>query len=282
MEPTSGDKRLEDVSTSAPSDIDRSLPPPLPPSIPESCQRPRNRALFAASALVVVLPVATWDFHGEGIVDKSWMGERRQVVKPPDWLAELPDFVGFALTITVLAVFGWLVLEYWLQSWDQWWFIMLGTLCVMGTLAALIGRESTASAPVSDNGFRWLIVYAYLWAYAPLSILLGTSLYKAKVEFAVHYFRRLGLFGKRFKNTLVAIAGGLIGIGIASILLEMIHPGLLITEYLGALTLGLLLVGAIGTAIGLIVLTPFAIAFCGVWLIMFRSADWVMRRKANQ
>ena len=283
MEPSPGDKRLEDVSASAPDDIDRSLPkPPLPLSSPKNCQRPRHRAFIPAALLVVVLPVATWEFHGERILDKSWMGERRRAVRPPDWLTELPEFVGIALTIAVLAVIGWLVLEYWLQSWEQWWFTMLGTLCAMGILAALIGREATASAPVNDNGFRWLIAFAYLCAFVPLSVLLVTSFYKVKFKFAVLCIHTLSQFGKRFGNILAAIAGGLVGLGIVSIVLEKIHPGLLITEYLGALTLGLLFVGAFTTIVGLIVLTPFAIAFCGVWLIMFRSADLVLRRKANR
>ena len=288
MEPNTSDERLEGVSTSVPYGNDPSLPPPPPgqppppqsPSIPASRHRPRNRAFIPAAMLVVVLPVYVWDLQGQRVIDESWMGERRQAVKPPDWLVELPDFVGLPLAIGLMAALGWLILEYWLQSWGRWWFIILGTLCVTGILAALTGREVTATEPIHDfPGFGWLTVFAYLCAYVPLSILLGTSLYRSDFKFVVRSFLKLKRIVKRFKYTILAIAGILVVFGITGVVVEAIDSGNTIAEIFALLLLAPLVMGAIGAVFALIVLLPFAIALVVIWFVPFRTADWVRKRR---
>jgi hypothetical protein len=281
MEPKQGDRRLEDMGIYGAGETNRSLPPPPQrPATQKSCQRPHRRALIAASALVVSLPITVWDLLGERVVDKNWLVEHRQAVKPPDWLAVLPDFVGLALTVALFAALGWLILEYWLQSWGKWWFIALGSLCIMGVLAALAGREATEAVPVNDYpGFRWIYVLAFLYACVLSSILLVSSLYKGDVQFVVLPFHKLKHFVKRHKNALLAIAGVLVALGIANVVVATIIPGNPITEAIAVLFLAPLVMGAMGAVFGSIVLIPFVIASFAIWFVLFRSADLVLRRK---
>lgn len=242
--------------------------------------KPRGRVFIPATALTLILPVTTWDVHGEQIVDKNFTGERRRAIKPPDWLVELPDFVGLALVIALLAALGWLILEYWLQNWGNWWFVMLGSACTMGILVALTGREVTAAVPEHDYpGFGLLFVYAYLFACIPLLILLGISLSKKNFTFTVNCFHKLKRFVKTHKNTLLAIAGVLVALGIASVIAEAINPGSPITEAIAVLTLAPLVIGAMGAVFASFVLIPFVIASLVIWFVLFRSADLVLRRK---
>lgn len=285
MEPTRGDERLEGVTAAVPGRIDRSLPPP--PKAPLSVQmrekKPRARAFYPASALVVVLPFAVWDHQGEKIVDESFMGKRLYAIKIPDGLVELPHFIGLALVIATLTALAWLVLEYWLQGWSQWWFMLLGTLCLMGAFAALIGREMTAAIPEHDfPGFGWLLIYGYLCACVPLSILMCVSLYKIGFKAATTCFRKLKVLVKKAKIVLWSILGGLVGLGLLGVVLVNVHPGLWVTEFIVVLTLGPLFMGAIGAVIGLIVSIPFTIPLMGIWLILFRSADLMRRLRGCQ
>ena len=157
---------------------------------------------------------------------------------------------------------------------------MLGSLCIMGALVGLAGREATAAVPVHDYpGFGWITVFACLCACALLSILLITSLYKADVKFAVLRFRKLKRFVKRHRNALLAIAGVLVALGIANVVVEATNSGNPITEVIAVLFLAPLVMGAMGAFFASIVLIPFVIASFVIWFVLFRSADLVLRRK---
>lgn len=281
MDPIDDGKRAEVESTAVRGEVNPWLPPPppLPPTQTEG-GKPRGRVFIPATVLLLVLPVTTWDIRGEQIIDRSFTGERRYAIKPPDWLVELPDFVGLALVIALVTALGWLIFEYWLQSWGKWWFMALGSLCTIGVLAGLAGREATAADPVHDYpGFQWITVFACLCACVLLSILLITSLYKANVNFVALRIRKLKRFIKRHKKALLAISGVLVALGIASVVIEGIDSGNSIAEIVVVLTLGPIFLGLIYTTIGLIVLIPFVITSLVIWFVLFRSADLVLRRR---
>ncbi|MXZ77294.1 MAG: hypothetical protein F4Z06_03310 [Acidimicrobiia bacterium] len=286
MEPNPGDKRLEDVSASDPDGIDRSLPAPpsQSPSIPEeSPRRPRNRVFIPAAVLVVVLPIAVWHLLGQ----RDYVSDPVYSLKAPSWLSELPHPVGLLAVTTVLAAIGWLVVEYWLRGWHQWWFVALGAFCLMGIYTAVGGREGTAGLGRPDPGdpgwpnvYGWAFVLAAPVVYGALLMTAGEAIHKINPAYIAAFKART-----RIKSNF--LLGGL-----------LLVPGLLVLlvaiawRFFSEPSIDTFLVEIVGsiifTGFFMILLSPFylvkaVLLIAGMitaWFVLFGSADAVLRRKS--
>lgn len=294
MEPKPGDKRSEDVGTAAPDGIDRSLPPPpppgslpppQPPSIPESLQRPRNRAFIPAAVLVVVLPIAVWHLMGYQTVDKE-LPYQYYSLKAPNWLSDLPHPIGTIAVITVLAALGWLVLEYWLRGWRNWWFVALGAFCLMGAYTASGGRYGTSGiGRVSPDETDWpnIVGWAFLLGapavYGALIIVAGIALLKidpASLD-AVRLPKRL-----KSRPLLVSLSfvPGWLVICVVILWKATTTPSLnVLSEGIPALVAFVIIYALIISPFMLFFTACAAACLFAVWLALFPSADLVRRRK---
>ena len=281
MEPRPTDGRLEDVSTDVPGEVDRSLPPPPPTSIPESCQRPRNRAFIPAAVLVVVLPIGVWHLVGQ----RNYVSDPVYSLRAPNWLSELPHPVGLIAVTTVLAGIGWLVVEYWLRGWRNWWFIALGALCLMGICTAVGGREATAGLGRPDPGdpdwpkaFGSELLLATPVVYGALLTTAARALYKINPAYIAAFKAKTRIKSDFLLCGLSLVPGCLVVLAIVAWrFFSEPSIGTFFEEIVNSL---------IAAGVLLIVLSPFYLVLAGLliagvvtaWFVLFHTADWIRKR----
>ena len=293
MEPKPGDKRLEDESASAPDGIDRSLPPPpgsppppKPPSALESPQTPRNRVFIPATVLVVVLPIAVWHMIGYQTVEAE-LPYQYHSLKAPNWLSDLPHPIGTIAAITVLAALGWLVVEYWLHAWRNWWFVVLEALCLMGAYTALGGRLGTAGIgrvspdePDWPNIGGWIFLLGAPAVYGALFLVAGIALLKidpARLD-AIRLPKRLK--SKPLLFCLSFVPGWLV-ICVVVLWKATTTPSLdVLSEGIPELVAFIIIYALVVSPFMLFFAACAAAFLFAVWFVLFCSADLVLRRKA--
>ena len=292
MDTRSSDKRLEDVSASAPDGVDRSLPPPpppvslpphQPPSIPESYQKPRNRAFVPAAVLVVVLPTAVWHLRGH----RDYVSNPVYSLKAPSWLSELPHPIGLLAVIAVLGAFGWLVLEYWLRGWRHWWFVVLGALCLMGVYTAVVGRDATAGRGRPDpgdpgwpNAFGSGFFLAAPIIYGALLIIAARSIYKIDPAYIAAFKARTRI-NSDFLLCCLSLVPGLLALLAVITWKFFSEPSIhtYLVEIFDSIIFAVFFMVILSPF--LLVKTVFLVAgMIAAWFVLFRSADWVLRREA--
>ena len=197
MEPTPSRRRLVDVSTSAPTG-NRGLP------------------LTPATLLVVVLPVAIWHLFGDQ-TDYSESSRLHFIWRAPTWLNELPYPVGLVSLLAVLAALVWLAWEYWRQSWRKWWFVVLGSLCMMGIYAGLGGRHATAGITEDDfiNLYGWLSLLSAPGVFVLFFTILGVAVYKISPESTSIFLSKIHLKPNSRLVISAILLGGLISLGVS-------------------------------------------------------------------
>ena len=284
MDPKSSDKRLEDVSASAPDGVDRSLPPPpeQSPSIPESPLRPRNRVFIPAAVLVVVLPIAVWHLLGQ----RDYVSDPVYSLRAPNWLSELPHPVGLLAVIAVLAAIGWLVVEYWLRGWHQWWFVALGAFCLMGIYTAVVGRDATAGRGRPDPGDRgWPDAFGsdFLLAapiiYGALLIIAARAIYMIDPVY-IAAFKAKTRIKSDFLLCCLSLVPGLLAL-LAVITWKLISEPEIHTYLLEIFD------SMIFAVFFMVVFSPFLLVktvllvagMIAAWFVLFRSADLVRKRE---
>ena len=282
MEPTRGDRRLEGVSASGSGEIDRSLPPPPQ----QKGENPPFRAIAVAAVLVLVLPIAAWHKIGYQTVDEG-LPYRYHSLKAPNWLNELPYPIGLVAVIVVLGALGWLIAEYWVLSWRKWWFVVLGALCLMGAFTAWGGRYGTAGiGQVNQEGPDWpnIVGWAFLLSapavFGALFIVAGIALLKIFPPRANAFQQP-----KRLKSKLLLVALSLVPgcLVICAVILWKVFtaPSLqILSEGILALVAFLVIYAAIISPFMLLFMACVAACLIFLWLLLFRSADLVLRRKS--
>ena len=235
---------------------------------------------------MAVLPIAVWHLMGYQTVDKE-LPYQYHSLKAPNWLNYLPHPFGAIAVITLLAALGWLVAEYWLRGWRNWWFVVLGALCLMGAYTALGGRYGTSGiGRVSPDETDWpnIVGWAFLLGspavYGTLFIVAGIALLKinpARLD-AVRLPKRL-----KSKPLLVFLSfvPGWLVICVVVSWKATTTPSLdVLSEGVPELV-AFIIIYALVISPFMLFFTAFAAAcLIAVWLALFRSADWVLRRKA--
>ena len=295
MEPTRGDGRSEVVSASGSGEIDRSLPPPpppgqspppQPPSIPESCQRPLNRAFIPATVLVVVLPIVIWHLRGPWENPEAYLLEYRHTPTAPNWLNELAHPIGPIAVIVMLAALGWLMAEYWLRSWRNWWFVVLGALCLMGIYAAMGGRAGTTVYAVPDPGDPywpniegWGFLLGAPIVYGALLVASGVAIHKINPSSIIALQSAIRVKSRFWLYVYSLIPGLLVFVAVFSwklltadsirVFLEDSVFAVTVVVFLAVILSPILAIAAALLLSGMIV----------IWFVLFRSADFVLRRR---
>lgn len=294
MEPNPGDKRLEDVSASDPDGIDRSLPPPPPPgspptpqlpSIPESLQRPRNRVFIPAAVLVVFLPIAVWHLMGYQTVEE-YLPYQYHSLKAPNWLNDLPHPLGTIAAFTVLASLGWLVVEYWLRGWRNWWFVVLGALCLMGAYTASGGRYGTAGiGRVSPDETDWPNILGWIFllgapaVYGALFLVAGIALLKIDPARLDAIRLPKSLKSRPLLVSLSFVPGWLV-ISVVVVWKATTAPSLdVLSEGIPELVAFIIIYALVLSPFMLFFIACAAACLFAIWLALFPSADLVLRRK---
>ena len=283
MEPNTGNKRLEDVVASAPSELERPLPLPSPRQSPPTRtyeQKVRRRLLIPATVLVLVLPVATWHLRGD---QTRYPNELylHYILKLPAWLIELPYPMGLVSVATVLAALCWLVVEYWLRSWRRWWSVVLGILCVLGMGAALGGREATLGT-TGVNLIGGIFVMGSPGALMASLILLGHVCFKI-VESPV--FPRSWSIHLDRKKVAVNLWKTLAGLVVISGIGVTIYSGFVEQELSIAQSalvgLSIVPIFAFHSTIVILLYSFLLLPILAGWFLLFHPADLVQRRRTR-
>ena len=245
----------------------------------------RGLPLAPATVLVVVLPVAIWDLFGDQ-TDYSESSRLYFIWRAPTWLNELPFPVGLVSLLAVLAALAWLAWEYWRQSWRKWWFVVLGSLCMMGIYAGLAGRYATAGITEGDlvNVYGWLSLLSSPGVFFLFFSILGLAVHKISPEATSTWLSKIHLKPTRRLVISAIVFGGLISLGISigiTIAKALGLPDfrLRLNETIDAAVLYLPLLLVVGVLGLLVYLTLLAAGLVAVWLLLFRSTDQVLKRR---
>ena len=267
MEPKLSVRRSEDVGASVP-------------------KRKRGLPLIPATVLVVVLPVAIWHLFGDQTNYSDDSAQLYFIWRAPSWLNELPHPIGLISLLTVLAALLWLAWEYWRQSWRKRWFVVGGSLCMMGIYAGLGGRYATAGITEDDfiNVYGWLSLLSAPGVFVLFLTMLGVSVYRMSPESTSIWLSKVHLKPTRRLGISAILLGGLISLGISlGVTIERVVRipdfRFRLNEAIDAAVLFLPLLLVIGILGLLVYLTLLAAGVAAVWLLLFRSTDWILKRR---
>ena len=265
-----------------------------PQPVPVSARYPKYRHLIPVVLLVLAVPVSYWHLYGDQ-TEHPESSRLHYIWRAPAWLNDLPHPIGLIVSLSVLAAIGWIVLEYWLQSWRRWWFVVLGAICVMGIDAGHIGRHVTAGNSDSDidiiNGWveitnpgGWANLSTIPLLCGMYFTVLGISFHKLNPGLFSKCLSYVGLQPKgRLALSTFAI-GVLMSAGL-SISLIMIAAArspssrFSFNEAIDMLVVHIPVLLFLGT---FILFLNNAIATVGLmvtWLLLFHSADWILKRR---
>lgn len=243
------------------------------------------KAYIPAAVLVVVLPVAVWHLFGDQ-TDYSESDQLYFIWRAPGWLNDLPHPIGLVSLLTVLAALIWLAVEYWLEHWRKWWFMVLGPLFMMGIYAGLGGRYATKGITEEDfiNVYGWLSLLSVPGVLALCLTVLCMAAYKVRPEQTSAFLSKIGLKPTRRMTILAILLGGLtsaglsIGIAIAKTVASP-SRSLTLNETIDLSLLYLPLLFFVGVMGLLVYLALLSLGLTLAWLLLFRSADWVLKRR---
>ena len=258
----------------------------LRPSPPEPTSRkPPYRHLIPAVGLVVLLPVAVWHLFGDQ-TDYSESVPLYYIWRAPEWLNELAHPIGLICSLAVLGALIWLAVEYWLEYWRKWWFWVLGPLCAMGIYTGLAGRYATKGIAEEDliNVYGWLSLLSIPGVLALFLTMLCVGASKVRPEATTRYLAKVGLKPTRRTAIVAFLLGGFISAGLslgiaAAKTVASPSKSLTLSESID-LTLFflplLLFVGIVGL---FVYLALMAMGLMLVWLLLFRSAERVLKKR---
>ena len=248
-------------------------------------RRPAYRHVIPAVGLVVLLPVAVWHLFG----DQTEYSESDQpyfIWRAPGWLNELPHPIGLVASLVVLAALIWLAVEYWLEYWRKWWFMVLGPLCMMGIYAGLAGRYATKGIAEEDliNVRGWLSLLSIPGVVVLLFTILCLGASKVRPESTTRYLSKVGLKPTRRTAHVAVFVGGLISAGIslgiaAAKTVASPSKSLTLNESIDLSVFFLPLILFVGIAGLLVYLTLIAMGLILVWQALFRSAERVLKKR---
>ncbi|WP_419924361.1 hypothetical protein [Candidatus Poriferisocius sp.] len=244
-----------------------------------------NRPVIPAALLVVTLPVAVWHLFGDQ-TDYSDESLRLYFIwRAPGWLNELAHPIGLVSSLMVVAALIWLAVEYWLEHWRKWWFMALGSLCMLGLYAGLGGRYSTKGITEEDyvNVNGWLSLLSVPGVLALLFTMLCVAASKVRPESTARYLSKVGLKPTRRTAMGALLLGGLISAGLslgiaAAKTVASPSQSLSLNESINLSVFflpPLLFVGVVGL---LTYLAIMALGLTATWLLLFRTADWIRKR----
>ena len=235
-------------------------------------------------ALVVVLPVAVWHLFGDQ-TDYSESDQLRFIWRAPGWLNELPHPIGLLSALTVLAALVWLAVEYWLEYWRKWWFLVLGPLCMMGIYAGIAGRYATKGIAEEDliNVYGWLGLLSIPGVLALLFTMLWVAASKVRPDATARNLAKAGLKPTRRTAIVAVVLGGLVSTGISIGIAAAKTVGspsrsLTLSETIDLSLLYLPLLFFVGVLGLFVYLSLMAMGLVLVWLLLFRSAEGVLKR----
>ena len=248
-------------------------------------RNPPYRHVIPAALLVVVLPVAVWHLFGDQ-TDYSDSEQLYFIWRAPGWLNELAHPIGLVASLVVLGALIWLAVEYWLEYWRKWWFFVLGPLCMLGIYAGLAGRYATKGISGEDliNVYGWLGLLSIPGVFAVFFTMLCLGVSKVRPESTTRYLAKVGLKPTRRTAIAAVVLGGLISAGLslgiaAAKTVASPSRSLTLSESID-LTLFflplLLFVGIVGL---FVYLALMAMSLTLVWLLLFRSAERVLKTR---
>ncbi len=249
-------------------------------------RRAGYRHVIPAVGLVVLLPVAVWHLFGDQ-TDYSDSEQLYFIWRAPGWLNELAHPIGLVTSLVVLGALIWLAVEYWLEYWRKWWFFVLGPLCMLGIYAGLAGRYATKGITGEDliNVYGWLGLLSIPGVLALIFTMLCAATSKVRPEATTRYLARAGLKPTRRTANVTVVLGGLISAGLslgiaAAKTVASPSKSLTLSESID-LTLFflplLLFVGIVGL---FVYLALMAMGLVLTWLLLFRSADVVLKKRS--
>ena len=267
MEPKTDVGGSGDVSTSVPAG---KLGHPLTPTV----------------VLVVMQPVAIWHLFGDQTNYSDDSPQLYLVWRAPSWLNELPHPIGLICLLTVLAARLWLAWEYWRQSWRKRWFVVGGSLCMMGIYAGLGGRYATAGITEDDfiNFYGWLSLLSAPGVFVLFLTMLGVAVYRMSPESTSIWLSKVHFKPTRRLGISAILLGGLISLGISlGVTIERVVRipdfRFRLNEAIDAAVLFLPLLLVVGVLGLLVYLTLLAAGVIAVWSLLFRSIDWILKRR---
>lgn len=258
----------------------------LQPSPPEATRRkPAYRHVIPAAGLVVLLPVAVWHLFGDQM-DYSESEQLYFIWRAPGSLNELAHPIGLVAALAVLAALIWLAVEYWLEYWRKWWFFVLGPLCMLGIYAGLAGRYATKGITEGDeiNVYGWLGLLSIPGVLALIFTMLCVAASKVRPESTTRYLAKVGLKPTRRTAFATVLLGGLISAGLslgiaAAKTVGSPSQSYSLNESINFSLLFLPLILFVGIAGLLIYLSLMAMGLVLTWLLLFRSAEAVLKRR---
>lgn len=258
----------------------------LQPSPPEATRRkPGYRHVIPAVGLVVLLPVAVWHLFGDQ-TDYSDSDQLYFIWRAPGWLNELAHPIGLVASLAVLGALIWLAVEYWLEYWRKWWFFVLGPLCMLGIYAGLAGRYATKG--IAEDGpinvYGWLGLLSIPGVLAVFFTMLCVAASKVRPEATTRYMAKVGLKPTRRTAIVTVLLSGVISaslsLGIAAAkTVASSSQSLSVNESINLSLFflpPLLFVGVIGL---FVYLTLMAAGLMLAWLLLFRSAEAVLKKR---
>ncbi len=248
-------------------------------------RKPAYRPVIPATVLVVTLPVAAWHLFGDQ-TDYSDDSLRLFFIwRAPGWLNELAHPIGLVVSLVVVAALIWLAVEYWLEHWRKWWFMMLGSLCMLGLYAGLGGRYATKGITEDDyiNVYGWLSLLSVPGVVALFVTMICVAGSKVRPESTARCLSKVGLKPTRRMAMGALLLGGLASAGLslgiaAAKTVASPSQSLSLNESINLSLFflpPLLFVGVMGL---LIYLAIMAMGLTATWLLLFRTADWVRKR----
>ena len=246
---------------------------------------PGYRHVIPATVLVVLLPVAVWHLFGDQ-TNYSDSVPLYYIWRAPGWLNELAHPIGLIAALTVLAALIWLAVEYWLEYWRKWWFFVLGPLCMLGIYAGLAGRYATKGITEEDliNVYGWLSLLSIPGVFALFFTLLCLGASKVRPEPTTRYLAKVGLKPTRRTSNVAVVLGGLISAGLslgiaAAKTVASPSRSLTLSESIELSLFFLPLLFFVGVVGLLVYLSLMAMGLLLVWLLLFRSAEAVLKKR---
>ena len=248
-------------------------------------RNPPYRHVIPAALLVVVLPVAVWHLFGDQ-TDYSDSEQLYFIWRAPGWLNELAHPIGLVASLVVLGALIWLAVEYWLEYWRKWWFFVLGPLCMLGIYAGVAGRYATKGITERDevNVYGWLGLLSIPGVLALIFTMLCVAASKVRPEATTRYLAKVGLKPTRRTAFVAVLLGGVISAGLslgiaAAKTVASPSRSFSVNESINFSLIFLPLILFVGV-IGLFVyLALMAMGLMLTWLLLFRSAEAVLKKR---
>lgn len=235
--------------------------------------------------LVVLLPVAVWHLFGDQ-TDYSDSVPLYFIWRAPGWLNELAHPIGLISSLMVLAALMWLAVEYWLEYWRKWWFLVLGPLCMLGIYAGLAGRYATKGITEEDliNVYGWLSLLSIPGVFALFFTMLCVGASKVEPESTSRYLAKVGLKPTRRTARVAVLLGGFISAGLSLGIAAAKTVGspsrsLTLNETIDLSLFFLPLLFFVGILGLLVYLSLMTMGLVLVWLLLFRSAEGVLKKR---